>query len=66
MALQDKEAMLRAQSAELSRRKAIEAAQSAADLKLHLGMLLSSLWFKLHYPHQREGIAIDTSNPRSS
>jgi E3 ubiquitin-protein ligase BRE1 len=37
MSLQDKEGLLRAQSAELSKRKAIESAQSAADLKLHLG-----------------------------
>lgn len=33
----DKESIVRIQSCELSKRKAIESAQSAADLKLHLG-----------------------------
>jgi E3 ubiquitin-protein ligase BRE1 len=36
----EKEAMIRQGALELHKRKAIESAQSAADLKLHLGNLL--------------------------
>ena len=34
----EKELLLRQQAMEMHKRKAIESAQSAADLKLHLGM----------------------------
>ena len=36
----EKELMLRQQAMEMHKRKAIESAQSAADLKLHLGIAL--------------------------
>lgn len=36
----EKELMLRQQAMEMHKRKAIESAQSAADLKLHLGKAL--------------------------
>jgi E3 ubiquitin-protein ligase BRE1 len=36
----EKELMLRQQAMEMHKRKAIESAQSAADLKLHLGIVL--------------------------
>lgn len=40
LATAEKELALRQQAMEMHKRKAIESAQSAADLKLHLGMLL--------------------------
>ena len=36
----EKELMLRQQAMEMHKRKALESAQSAADLKLHLGIAL--------------------------
>lgn len=37
----EKELMLRQQAMEMHKRKAIESAQSAADLKLHLGLFFN-------------------------
>ncbi len=39
----EKELMLRQQAMEMHKRKAIESAQSAADLKLHLGWFFNLL-----------------------
>ena len=43
LAAAEKELMLRQQAMEMHKRKAIESAQSAADLKLHLGNDLKNL-----------------------
>lgn len=47
----EKELMLRQQAMEMHKRKAIESAQSAADLKLHLGLFFYHLniYFTGHY-----------------
>lgn len=42
LATVEKELLLRQQAMEMHKRKAIESAQSAADLKLHLGTKLHS------------------------
>lgn len=45
LATAEKELALRQQAMEMHKRKAIESAQSAADLKLHLGKLLLMMLF---------------------
>lgn len=45
----EKELLLRQQAMEMHKRKAIESAQSAADLKLHLGTLHLKFTFAIFY-----------------
>lgn len=50
LATVEKECSIRQQAMEMHKRKAIESAQSAADLKLHLGNYLSiqiTIWCKI-------------------
>ena len=47
IACAEKELMLRQQAMEMHKRKAIESAQSAADLKLHLGNIIIFLFLLL-------------------
>lgn len=51
LATVEKELALRQQAMEMHKRKAIESAQSAADLKLHLGKIIS---FKIIYAWSSE------------